>query len=167
MFVCVRERRVSSLFPQMYFFFYNTIFYSPNSISFILSQIYLPSLWGKGYILIPFCRGSSQPRVWTQVSCIAGRFFTVLTTRRCPYSKYAAKYLVKVSSSSMPQSWNLRPDNGFLSLKRHLQTMLNSTTFALSCPSHSIPGSTQQSFIYSGQQAMFTDRNKSKELLWN
>ena len=28
-------------------------------------------------IVIPFSRGSSQPRDQTQVSCIAGRFFTV------------------------------------------------------------------------------------------
>ena len=29
-----------------------------------------------------FCRGSSQPRDWTQVSCIAGRFFTSWATRK-------------------------------------------------------------------------------------
>ena len=29
------------------------------------------------WVAIPFSRGSSQPRDWTQVSCIAGRFFTV------------------------------------------------------------------------------------------
>ena len=42
------------------------------------------SLWPHGilqakirqWVAIPFCRGSSQPRDWTQVSCIAGRFFT-------------------------------------------------------------------------------------------
>ena len=28
------------------------------------------------WVAIPFSRGSSQPRDWTQVSCIAGRFFT-------------------------------------------------------------------------------------------
>ena len=28
-------------------------------------------------IVIPFSRGSSQPRNWTHISCIAGRFFTV------------------------------------------------------------------------------------------
>ena len=28
------------------------------------------------WIAIPFSRGSSQPRDWTSVSCIAGRFFT-------------------------------------------------------------------------------------------
>ena len=37
---------------------------------------------------IPFSRGSSQPKGWTQVSCIAGRFFTIWATReaqeRCP-----------------------------------------------------------------------------------
>ena len=27
-------------------------------------------------VAVPFSRGSSQPRDWTQVSCIAGRFFT-------------------------------------------------------------------------------------------
>ena len=29
------------------------------------------------WVPIPFSRGSSQPRDWTRVSCIAGRFFTV------------------------------------------------------------------------------------------
>ena len=28
------------------------------------------------WVAIPFSRGSSQPRDWTQVFCIAGRFFT-------------------------------------------------------------------------------------------
>ena len=32
------------------------------------------------WIAIPFSRGSSQPRDWTQVSCITGRFFTVWAT---------------------------------------------------------------------------------------
>ena len=29
------------------------------------------------WVAMPFSRGSSQPRNWTQVSCLAGRFFTV------------------------------------------------------------------------------------------
>ena len=33
--------------------------------------------WGA----IPFSRGSSQPRDWIQVSCIAGKFFTSWATR--------------------------------------------------------------------------------------
>ena len=33
------------------------------------------------WVASPFSRGSSQPRNWTQVSCIAGRFFTVWNTR--------------------------------------------------------------------------------------
>ena len=33
------------------------------------------------WIAMPSSRGSFQPRVQTQVSCIAGRFFTVCTTR--------------------------------------------------------------------------------------
>ena len=33
------------------------------------------------WVAIPFSRGSSQPRDWTQVSCIAGRFFAFWATR--------------------------------------------------------------------------------------
>ena len=33
------------------------------------------------WVAIPFSRGSSQPRDWTQVSCLAGRFFTSWATR--------------------------------------------------------------------------------------
>ena len=32
-------------------------------------------------VAIPFSRGSSQPRYWTQVSCITGRFLTTWATR--------------------------------------------------------------------------------------
>ena len=34
------------------------------------------------WFAIHFSRGSSGPRDWTQVSCIAGRFFTVWATRK-------------------------------------------------------------------------------------
>ena len=33
------------------------------------------------WVAMPSSRGSSQPRDWTQVSCIAGRFFNVWATR--------------------------------------------------------------------------------------
>ena len=33
------------------------------------------------WVAIPFPRGSSQPRDWTQVSCITGIFFTIWATR--------------------------------------------------------------------------------------
>ena len=33
------------------------------------------------WVAIPFSRGSSQPRDWTCVSCMAGRFFTIWATR--------------------------------------------------------------------------------------
>ena len=32
-------------------------------------------------VAIPFSRGSSQPRDWTWISCIAGRFLTIWATR--------------------------------------------------------------------------------------
>ena len=44
-------------------------------------------------VAISFSRGSSQPRDWTQVSCIAGRFFTIWATREAPL--YTYKYSQK------------------------------------------------------------------------
>ena len=34
---------------------------------------------------IPFSRRSSRPRDWTQISCIAGKFFTIWATREAHY----------------------------------------------------------------------------------
>ena len=34
------------------------------------------------WVAIPFSKGSSQPRDWTQVSCTVGRFFTLWPTRK-------------------------------------------------------------------------------------
>ena len=36
------------------------------------------------WVGFPFFRGSSQPRDWTQVSCIVGGFFTSWATREAP-----------------------------------------------------------------------------------
>ena len=38
------------------------------------------------WVAFPFSRGSSQPRYWTQVSLIAGRFFTSWATREALYT---------------------------------------------------------------------------------
>ena len=37
-----------------------------------------------GWVAFPFSRGSSQPRDWTEVSCTAGRFFTIWAIRETP-----------------------------------------------------------------------------------
>ena len=36
------------------------------------------------WVAIPFSRGTSQPRDWTQVSCIGGRSFTILAIMETP-----------------------------------------------------------------------------------
>ena len=38
------------------------------------------------WVAFPFSRGSSQPRVWTQVSSIAGGFFTSWTIREAQFA---------------------------------------------------------------------------------
>ena len=40
------------------------------------------------WVAIPFYRGSSQPRVWIQVSCIAGGSFTLWATREAHTHTY-------------------------------------------------------------------------------
>ena len=40
------------------------------------------------WVVIPFSRESSQPRDWTWISCIVGRFFTVWATREAPFHRY-------------------------------------------------------------------------------
>ena len=49
------------------------------------------------WVAIPFSRGSSRPRDWIWVSCIAGRFFTTWATREAPAQihKHTNLYLIK------------------------------------------------------------------------
>ena len=46
------------------------------------------------WVAVPFSRGSSQPRDWTQVSCIAGRFFTSWATREAQKLVVAFLFLI-------------------------------------------------------------------------
>ena len=39
----------------------------------------------RSWVAIPFFRGSSTPRDWTWVSCIAGKLFTIWATREAPW----------------------------------------------------------------------------------
>ena len=58
------------------------------------------------WVAISFSRGSSWPRDWTQVSCMAGGFFTVWATREdC---QITARILIQESLVSWGQSsrWN-------------------------------------------------------------
>ena len=44
------------------------------------------------WVAIPFSRGSSRPRDWTWVSCIAGRLFTIWATREAPWWRHCFKW---------------------------------------------------------------------------
>ena len=48
--------------------------------------------WILEWVAIPFSRGSSQPRDWTQVSHIAGRSFTIWATRKAHICIYIVLY---------------------------------------------------------------------------
>ena len=55
------------------------------------------------WVAFPLSRGSSQPRDQTQVSCIAGEFFTVWATREAPF--WQNLYLKKISLRNSPWWW--------------------------------------------------------------
>ena len=64
------------------------------------------------WVAIPFFRGSSQPRVWTQVSSTAGRFLTVWATRKALFKCICLYKTPKVSGliifcccCSTPKFW--------------------------------------------------------------
>ena len=53
------------------------------------------------WVAVPFSRGSSQPRNRTQVSCVAGRFFTNWAIREaplcsdsCPFGQWPSNHLI-------------------------------------------------------------------------
>ena len=74
-------KRISSFFPKPFHLKWKSlscvwIFVTPPwTVHGILQTRILE------WVAFPFSRGSSQPRDWTQVSCIAGRFFTSWATR--------------------------------------------------------------------------------------
>ena len=47
------------------------------------------------WIAISFSRGSSQPRDWTQVSCIVDRHFTICATREVPFHRSIKVVILK------------------------------------------------------------------------
>ena len=71
--------KVFVLAPQSYLTLCNPVDCSPlSSIHGILQTRMLE------WVAIPFSRGSSRPKDWTQVSCTVGRFCTVWATREAP-----------------------------------------------------------------------------------
>ena len=70
--------------------------YSPSSSSVHgILQARIPE-----WVAIPFSRGSSWPRDWSQVSCTAGRFFTVWATRETPSSSS-----LRIKSLNYSREW--------------------------------------------------------------
>ena len=59
------------------------------------------------WFAISFSRGSSQPRVWTLVSCTAGRFFTDWATREAcrNYNKLLKIYFTNLKNATAMISW--------------------------------------------------------------
>ena len=72
------------------------------------------------WVAIPYSRGSSWPRDWTHVSCIAGRLYCLNLIRGNPHSSYNWKFVVFANPSLFslcPSPWE------------HFSTLSNSLVF--------------------------------------
>ena len=67
------------------------------------------------WVAFPFSRGSSQPRDWTQVSCTAGRFFTIWATSSLVKTK--SHDLIKLQGFPFILGSNLPSNVGVLLLR--------------------------------------------------
>ena len=64
------------------------------------------------WVVISFCRGSSQPKDQTQVSCIAGGFFTFWSTREAPFFSVPVGFWVPAGPSVVCYSVGLCQASG-------------------------------------------------------
>ena len=71
------------------------------------------------WVAMPSSRGSSQPRNWTGVSCIAGGFFTTWATREAPeYDSFLSM------TERLKKPWlNIRSQHNWLKKKTWLQEL--------------------------------------------
>ena len=68
---------------------FRRVWLSAISWAVVHQAVYPWDAWGNytGVVAIPFSRGFSRLRDWTWVSCLAGAFFNVWTTREAPTPK--------------------------------------------------------------------------------
>ena len=78
--VLLGKKRLKVSVAQLCLTFCDPVDYSPSGSSLhrILQALILE------WVVIPFSRGSSWPRDWILVSCIASRFFIIWATREAP-----------------------------------------------------------------------------------
>ena len=62
---------------------------------------------------ISFSRGSSQPRDWSQVSCIVGRFFTIWASRGA-HCQGQEKGRIKLRGRTADQTWSTETQLWFI-----------------------------------------------------
>ena len=78
------------------------------------------------WVAIPFSRGSSWPRDWTRVSCIAGGFFTVWAPREASYHQSSLLLL-------SPSHWWLAKQVFFLMWQVFIHVLANFWDKAFKC----------------------------------
>ena len=101
--VCITQGRLFCSFqnltgldyPLMCFLLWHVQFCDPIDYSLLGSSIHgILQARILEWVAISFSRGSSRPRDGTQVSCIAGRLFTLWACRKVPYSPLVSSCII-------------------------------------------------------------------------
>ena len=83
------------------------------------------------WVAMPFYRGFSWPRDWTQISCIAGRFFSIWATRKHLLFSFCWLFFLSYSLSA-PLFCSCFPPSCFLGvLQWHALISFSSSTYIL------------------------------------
>ena len=95
------------------------------------------------WIAIPFSRGSSRPRDWTHISCIAGRFFTIWATRECSDHKLFPHLDLRWlrCEFSVFMCWTSTESHmahGARKLKKFLKKIPENTSYWVFCSNHKV-----------------------------
>ena len=97
---CLRKLKLNLLVAQLYLTLCSAVSCSlPGSSVRGISQARILE-----WIAVSFSRGSSWPRDWIQVSCIAGRFFTIWATAAAAKSLQSCRTLWDPRDGSPPGS---------------------------------------------------------------
>ena len=97
------------------------------------------------WVAISFSRGSSWPRNWTQVSCIAGRFFTDRATREARYHTNRLIYVIDSESptqhlaTSFPEKAEAQKFHMIVQTSEYTQTLSHAQLFADVTAAHQPP----------------------------
>ena len=123
------------------------------------------------WVAIPFSRGSSWPRNWIQISCIAGRFFTMWAIREV---LFIYKCILKTEQNTKTRRWmeedtklDDSPELSYRKADSKKVSNVASKSLHIAFPLLTYSKCFQRSFVFHWNRAKWmTERNLSFQRQW-